>query len=726
MAFADTDLSRFRTLLGFADLVRGGRISPLWHPDGRSFSYLDDEPGGSSIVSVDPATGERRTELTIDSVRGAVEREIPGGAPATGLRFERLRAPDREGAVEVRIAGTWFRWPGEGHEPVPLSPAEQQLRHRRIPRVVREAFLSNSPPITEVPSPDGQWLATERGDDLWLRSPLDDRAERLTSDGEPDFGWKVDGASWSPDGLRLAARRVDTRAVRRIPVVHWLKPVEDVEWAPYTKSGGPYPRSTLHIIDVLGRRAIPVDVGDDEPYFVHPLRWLPSGELLVLTLDRTMKALRLLAADRATGRVRTVVEERQDSFVIGIRQGMLESCHLVDGDRLLWASERDGWRHFYLYSLDGTLHHRVTSGEFEVDQVVGVDTGLGVAYVLAHSDPLRPYDVHVCRVGLDGTGFRQLTGDPGMHSATLAPAGDLLVDTHSSLGRPPRTDLLRTDGRLVATLATADVSEIVKLGWEPPEEFTALAADGRTVLHGVLWKPPGFDPSKRYPVVEYIYAGPQMVCHPRDFAQTPTRGIAQALARLGFVTYIVDGRGTPERGKAFQDVVYGRFGQYEIDDHRAVLRGLGESRQYLDLSRVGVVGGSWGGYMTVRALLTAPDDYHVGCALYLAGDLVDHIALAIEPYMGLIQDDPDGYRRGSLLPLAERLRGHLLLIHGTSDVNGSMSGTMKLVDAFARADRPVDLLVLPELDHSLNGYQGAYALGAIGRYLVEHLRPESG
>ena len=599
-------------------------------------------------------------------------------------------------------------------------------RRRRSPRPVRNAFLStsSSPPIREVPSPRGTWLLTELDNDLALRATIDDRTEMVTSDGEPGYSWKVDGAAWSPDELWLAATKVDTRAMNQLPIVHWLKTIEEVEWFPYTKAGGPYPQTQLHIIDTVGRRAQPVDIGDEAPYFVHPIKWLASGELLILTLDRADKCLRLLAADRPTGGTRVVAEERQETFVYGIRYGMLDCYHLVADDReVLWLSERDGWRHFYRYGIDGSELGRVTSGHFDVERVVSVDGESGQVHLLAHSDPERPYDVHVCRVNLDGTNFAQLTQEEGLHDARMAPNRRALLDIHSSLNRSPRTDLLSPDGKILATVAEADDSRLWQFGWTPPEEFRAVAADGTTELHGVLWKPSGFDPTMSYPVVEYIYAGPQLVCHPRDFLQTPTKGIPQALAELGFVTFVVDGRGTPERGKEFQDHVYGRFGQYEIDDHAGVLDQLAAERPYLDVSRVGIVGGSWGGYMTIRALLTAPDKYHVGCALYPAADLIDHIAQAIEPYLGLLPDNPDAYRAGSSLELADRLEGNLLLIHGTSDVNGSMSATMKLVDAFARHDRPVDLLLLPELDHSVNGYGGRFALRSMARYLVEHLGP---
>jgi dipeptidyl aminopeptidase/acylaminoacyl peptidase len=272
---------------------------------------------------------------------------------------------------------------------------------------------------------------------------------------------------------------------------------------------------------------------------------------------------------------------------------------------------------------------------------------------------------------------------------------------------------------LVTTLAKSDASGLSAIDWHPPEEFTVKAADGITDLYGVLYRPHDFDPAKRYPVVDNIYNGPQTTWVPRTFANGVGIG-AQAMAQLGFVVFVVDGRGTPERGKAFQDVVYGNFGRNEIPDHVAALRALAKDRPYLDLTRVGVTGGSFGGYMTIRAMLLAPEVYHVGVARAPVVDLYD---ANVERYMGLPQEHRDAYEYGSSLRLAGNLRGKLLLIHGSNDINATFSATMKLVEAFARAGRPYDLIILPEQDHALNGVSAAYSSAATNRYLVEHLKP---
>jgi dipeptidyl aminopeptidase/acylaminoacyl peptidase len=251
----------------------------------------------------------------------------------------------------------------------------------------------------------------------------------------------------------------------------------------------------------------------------------------------------------------------------------------------------------------------------------------------------------------------------------------------------------------------------------PPEEFTVKAADGKTDLYGVLYKPFDFDPSKKYPVLDSIYAGPQTTWVPRRFTADP-RG--QAFAHLGFIVFVVDARGTPDRGKAFQDVVYMNFGRNEIPDHVATLKQLAAARPFMDLSRVGVFGGSWGGYFAIRALLQAPDVFHVGVAMAPVTDLrqVNH-----DLYMGRPEDNKEGYDFGSNLLLAGKLKGHLLLMHGTADLNAPFTATIQMIDALVEAGKPYDLIVLPEQTHRPEGRSVMYSMDAQKRYLVDHLKP---
>ncbi len=312
-----------------------------------------------------------------------------------------------------------------------------------------------------------------------------------------------------------------------------------------------------------------------------------------------------------------------------------------------------------------------------------------------------------------------MTEGTGQHAIQFAPSNGFFLDTHSSLDRPPAVELRRADGKRMQTLSQANIDAPEKLQWRAPEEFVVKAADGQTDLYGILYKPYDFDPNKKYPVIEVIYAGPQSSWVVRQ-TFTPGgayTGQALALAQLGFITFIVDGRGTPERGKEFQDVVYGNFGRHEIPDHVATLRQLAERRPYMDMGRVGVIGHSWGGYFTIRALLLAPDVYHVGVA---SDPVVELSEAEYEPYMRLPHNDNEGYEYGSNRRFAGKLKGKLFLIY-TSDWYTS-SQTMKMVAALIRAGKPYDLIFLPEQSH-LSTLRSTYWREAIRRYFQEHLKP---
>jgi dipeptidyl aminopeptidase/acylaminoacyl peptidase len=355
---------------------------------------------------------------------------------------------------------------------------------------------------------------------------------------------------------------------------------------------------------------------------------------------------------------------------------------------------------------------------------VTIDEELGWVYFTAHGDRERSYDTHLYRVRLDGTGFAQLTEASGQHRVRFTPSKRFFLDTHSSVDRPGAVELRRADGTLLETLSRANIDSLRELSWIPPEEFVVKATDGKTDLFGVLYKPYDFDPHRKYPVIEYIYDSSYTTVVPRTFTSNNSGVPAQALAQLGFITFIVDGRGTAERGKEFQDVLYGNIGRYEIPDHVAVLKQLAERRPYMDLSRVGIFGGSHGGYMVLRALLAAPDVYHVGVARAPGVDLRDLQADGVEPFMGLLEKNPEAYEYASNLHLAENLTGKLLMIHGTSDKDVPFSQTLKMVEALIEAGKTYDLFLLPGENHRFTATGRRYARDATRRYFEEHLKPE--
>jgi dipeptidyl aminopeptidase/acylaminoacyl peptidase len=715
--------SVYRRFLDLPSLARGGAIQPRWMADSVRFWYLDSTPDRTTAVLVDPARGTRSALIDRARARGAIGQALGHEPPYRGLPFANFTLIDQERAVRFSLEGRDWRLDLTSYRVTPVSTPLPFERDRTEPRLVRRGWPATSPDQMEVASPDRRWFLGEKGPDLQLRSTMDGREQRLTRDGIEDYGWTVSDAKWSPDGLRIGAFKVDTRTMAKVPVLHWLKPIEEVEWRPFTKVGGAMARMEVHVIEVLSGQSVRADLGDETDWYFSLIGWTPdNAELLVYRMARDMKRLDVLGVASATGKVRTILTETQPTFIknIASNPGWRDLFTLVDdGKRFVWISERDGWDHLYLYNIDGTLVRRLTSGSFPVLRVVAVDRPGGWVYFTAHAEP-RLYDTHVYRVSFDGTGFKRLTEGTGTHTALMSPSRKFFVDIHSNVDRPPTSELRAADGRLVLTLAKAGTDSLRALGWRAPEEFIVKAADGVTDLYGVLIKPFDFDSTKKYPVVEYIYGGPQSLTVPHGFTQGFVR--EQAIAQLGFIGFVVDARGTVERGKKFQDVVYGNFGRNEILDHVAALKQVAATRPYLDLSRVGILGGSWGGYMTIRALVLAPETYHVGIATYPVGDLYDHAASAIEPYMGLVHSNRAGYDYASSLRLIDNLKGKLMLVVGTSDVNATFSATMKVVEALTRAGKPYDLKIFLEQNHGLAGVQD-YWQETVRQYLVEHLKP---
>jgi dipeptidyl aminopeptidase/acylaminoacyl peptidase len=605
-----------------------------------------------------------------------------------------------------------------------IEPEPEAERDRRTPRLVKRPEIVGPPPVYETPSPDGAWFLGSRNGNLYLRSRSDGHFEALTTDGTEDYGWDYNYATipvWAPDSRAFAARKTDLRGRQftRTPVMHWLKSPLDVEWVAVGTSGT-IPES--FIIDIASRRQIPLKV----PGQLHVRAWRPDGsELLVSKEDP--KKIELLAFNRGDGGARQLLSEQAKTFLdVSITMPNSPSLVPLAGSRgFLWLSERDGWNQIYFYAYDGSLIRQLTTDRRPVERVVTVDDRSGWVYYTAHGGEGRPYDLALYRVSLNGGVATRLTQASGQHDVPVyeaylgtrgagiqfSPSFKFFLDTNSDVTRLPETDLRRADGSLLETLSRADESGLRSVAPNPPEEFTAKAADGVTDLYGVLYKPWNFSPSQKYPVVDFIYAGPQTIRVPRLFAHDARE---QAFANLGLILFVVDARGTPGRGKAFQDVAFDAIGRNEIPDHVAVLKQLAAVRPYIDLGRAGIMGGSFGGYYAMRGMLQAPDVFHVGVAM--APDDAD---ASLRLWMGSREENPAGYEFASNLPLARNLKGRLLIIHGTSDVNAPFAGTMRMIDALERADKTFDLIVVPEGDHSVQSSR--YTLESAKRYFVEHL-----
>jgi dipeptidyl aminopeptidase/acylaminoacyl peptidase len=524
--------------------------------------------------------------------------------------------------------------------------------------------------------------------------------------------------SWSPDSTRLLAHRLDQRGLPEQVLVESSPPGggRPVEHRYRYPVPGDEAQATISwtILDVTTRSV--VHQQDAPRTIVHPTAleysWWSGDKgdaVHFLHHSRDARTLELRRLDPTTGEVATLISETGETRVDPTPQlGEPAMVHVLESGEILWWSQRDGWGHLYLY--DGEDVTQVTAGQWLVRSVLWVDQDRRQVWFLATGlsgtglGDGDPYVRQICRIGLDGTGFARLTDDDLDHDAVSPPEGGYLVDRASTPATPPRSVALGGDGQLLVELESPDASALEALGWSPPERFRATAADGRTPIFGLLWRPHGLDPEagdagRRYPIIDHIYPGPQVHRAGPSF-DLPHSGEPEALAALGFAVVAVDGRGTAGRSKAFQDHSYGNLGSAgALDDHVAAIRELGHRHPWLDTGRVGITGHSGGGYAAARALLVHPEFYRVGVALAGNHDPGVYLPMWAEHYHGDVSDE--GRQAISNPALAAALTGKLLLIHGELDDNVLPSQTLRLVDALITADADVDMLIIPGAEHTM-------------------------
>jgi dipeptidyl-peptidase-4 len=625
----------------------------------------------------------------------------------------------------------------------------------------------------QLRSPNGRWVASARDANLYVRDTDTGAEVALTSDGVPGYGYATPilspllaaglarpdyvqyplaqlfpAAIWSPDSRRILTHRIDERSAGRLSVVQSVPLAGTTRprtiTYPYALPGDKdVPTAELFIFDVQSGHCIPLQIPPlNVLYYGSPLRrdrnklgnpyiwWSSDGQrLYVLRRSRGYETLTLYEVDATDGTSRVLVEESNPTAMDPhVSFAGEPNVRVIDnGSRVIWFSQRDGWGHLYLYdAATGLLDHQITSGEWAVADLLHVDeTERWLYFTAVGREPGRdPYYEFFYRISIDTPHSEPqlLTPQDGHHLVSIAPSGQYFVDTWSTLEDAPVTALFRSDGTLLSTLETADLSDLRKTGWHFPERFCAKARDGETDIYGIIIRPSNFDPDRSYPIIDSIYAGPHTNQAPVSFAEiVRTRGStfwqAQALAELGFVVVMIDGIGMPYRSKAYQDFSYRNLADAGLPDHIAALRQLAQRYPYLDLDRVGVYGHSAGGYSSCQAIFAHPDFYKV--AVSSAGNHDHRLDKAswIERYMGL--PVAEHYCQQANQSLAHNLRGKLLLIHGEMDENVHPSSTLVVVDALIRANKDFDLLILPNRYHACG--DDPYFIRKRWDYFVRHL-----
>jgi dipeptidyl-peptidase-4 len=556
-------------------------------------------------------------------------------------------------------------------------------------------------------SPDGQRVAFLRDNDLWVSDPFADREMRLTQDGGEDIingttDWVHEeelGLSrafrWSPDGRRIAFWRFDQSPVPSFWMLDELELYPELVPVRYPKAGTANSIVEVRVIDIASGRVTTVETGADPNVYLARMDWAGNDELIIQRLNRTQNRIDVLLADAGSGRSRAIFAETDDAWV-DIDDDL---TWIRDGRQFLWTSERDGFNHIYLFNRDGSIARQLTSGDWDVRALAGVSESAGRVFFTASEQ--GPLENHLYSVDMNGRGLRQVSTGPGWHDAVLAADGRSWLDTYSRAGMPPVTTLRSTDGRAIrvitdnAAVATALAGE--RLG---THEFFAFTTTDGVSLNGWMIRPPGFDPSRRHPVLMYVYGGPgsQTVTDAWDGTDWLWH---QMLAQRGIAVVSIDNRGTGGRGSAFRHTVFRNLGQRETADQIEGARWLA-TQPWVDASRIGIWGWSYGGFMTALSMMNG-DVFRAGIAVAPVTDFRLYDTIYTERYMGQPAENPGGYDENSPLLNADRLSGRLFLIHGTGDDNVHSQNTIRLANALQAAGKQFDLMLYAGRTHSLGG-----------------------
>jgi len=559
---------------------------------------------------------------------------------------------------------------------------------------------------------------------VWIADTANGAEMQFSTDGRAGDAYSQQFA-WSPDSRKLLAVRVEAGQERKVTLVEsspkdQLQP--KVSTHDYFKPGDQLPHPRPQLFDLATRRVIPIsDALFPNPFTESgsfPVRWERDSQRFTFSYNqRGHQVFRVLAVDSATGAVMPVVNEECRTFFC--YSGKQFQHWAVDTRELVWMSERDGWNHLWLYdTATGRVKNQITRGAWVVRGVDKVDEQKRQIWfraggIRAEQDP---YHVHHCRVNFDGTGLVVLTAGDGSHSIEWSPDRKFFVDTWSRADLPPVNELRHADGSLACELEQADWQALRATGWRAPQRFVAKGRDGATDIHGVIYRPTNFDPARKYPVIEYIYAGPHSAFVPKSFAAMPG-GWVREMAELGFIVVQSDGMGTSHRSKAFHDLCWKNLGDSGFPDRIAWLKAAAAKHSELDLTRVGIYGGSAGGQSSTRAMLAHGDFYKVAvsdCGCH--DNRMDKIWWN-EQWMGW----PIGphYAEQSNVTQAKNLVGKLMLVVGELDKNVDPASTFQVANALQKADKDFELIVMTGAGHG--AAESPYGRRRRADFFVRHL-----
>ncbi|WP_288427237.1 S9 family peptidase [uncultured Spirosoma sp.] len=697
------DYQRAERLNGaFQNKVYDAPDKVLWLPDGRSFWYAKRTANGNEFVLVD--AGQQTKRPVFDQARlaqslSAVRHKAMGAyqLPVDGVTLG-------AGEVSFKIKDSTFS--------CSLDTYACRLREVAKPSASRYWGESNDEWAEgqEVPSPDGAYIAYVKNHNVYVRPKAASATEKaLSTDGSAD-AYYSSRIVWSPDSKRLATTKIKPDDPHKLYLIE-SSPTDQLQpklhTRTYRKPGDPLPVRTPVLFSLDGKAPMPVPAElIANQYSVSAPQWRQDGRAFTFEYNQRGHQRYTVFEMNTAGAVKPLIEERSPTFIQYSSKNY--RYDVADGRELIWASERDGWNHLYLYDGAGRLKNQITKGPWVVRKVLNVDEAKRTILFEGSGREAGqdPYLIQLYRVNFDGSGLTALTRENGNHRLFFSPDYRYVVDCYSRIDETQKTVLRQTDsGKVLMELETADIKPLLATGWQMPEVFTSAGRDGKTDIWGIIVRPSNFDPKKTYPVIEYIYAGPHDSFVPKSFV-TDSRGSLHEMAELGFIVVQMDGMGTANRSKAFQDVCWKDLKDSGFPDRMAWMRAAAKRYPYMDLSRVGIWGNSAGGQSSAGALLHHPDFYKVAVSSSGCHDNRMDKIWWNEQWMGY----PIGpqYAESSNVTDAHKLQGKLLLILGELDDNVDPSSTFQFINALIKANKNFDFLMVPGMGHSLGGDYGEH------------------
>ena len=718
--------------------VDRGNLSPNWMP-GDKFWYRVLTPSGSEFVLVDAAKGTRTVAFDHEKLAASLSTATSKKYTGSMLPFQVINYSADGKSITFRSDGKQWKYDLQNSS---IAADTTKL----LENAQRSGGFGRGNRGNEVLSPDRTKAVFIKDYNLWVKDIKTSEQKQLTTDGVKDFGYATDNAGWtssdgaivrwSPDSKKIATFKQDQRNVgdmylastnvghptlkawkyplpgdKDIPMIHRLViNVEDAKIIMFNIAPDPHRASLSDDISSSG-------TFDD-------IDWNPDGtEVAFLSTSRDHKQEKFRIANATTGEVREVFEEIVPTqYESG--WGAINWRYLPKTKEIIWFSERDDWGHLYLYdATTGKVKNQITKGNWVVTRLIRVDEKNRQLFFIANgTQPENPYFSQFYKIGFDGKNLTLLTPGAGTHSINFSPSENYFIDTYSKPDVPSVSVLRDMNGKQITELEKTDISRLKAAGWKPPTPFSVKAANGKMDVYGLMFTPTNLDPNRKYPVVDYIYPGPQSGSV-GSWGFSAARGDHQALAELGFVVVLIEGTGNPNRSKSFHDAYWPDMSTNTLPDQIAGIRQLSQRYSYIDTNKVGIWGHSGGGFATAAAMFRYPDFFKVGISESGNHDNRNYEDDWGERYIGLLTKNPDGtdnYTAQANQTYAKNLKGKLMLAHGMMDNNVPPYNTMLVVEALTKANKDYDLVIFPNAGHGL-GADSPYMMRRRWDYFVKNL-----